>query len=418
EAITGFPRHEVIGRDCHEVFGGNFCGARCSFCESGKPPTFDNVRYPVTCLTRSGEERKLDMSVRAVADEGGSMKGVIASFRDLTHELQLARRLGEVESFSGIIGRDKKMLEVFDLIRSVASARVPVLIHGESGTGKELVAAAIHNEGNRAPQLFVPVNCGALPEGLLESELFGHVRGAFTGATRDKKGRFELADGGTIFLDEIGDISMAMQVKLLRVLQEGTFERVGDTKTLKTDVRVISATHKDLKEEIRAGRFREDLYYRLCVVPIDLPPLRDRVGDIPLLVEYVLRRVLEEYGREDVSLAPAALDALLSYPWPGNIRELQNALQFALVKCRTEVVEVGHLPPHILAASGLEAAVVKNTYDDAVASAAPPAKRGRVKLTGESVNRALEACEGNKVKAARLLGVGRATLYRFLDRGK
>jgi transcriptional regulator with GAF, ATPase, and Fis domain len=358
------------------------------------------------------------MSVRAVADEGGSMKGVIASFRDLTHELQLARRLGEVESFSGIIGRDKKMLEVFDLIRSVASARVPVLIHGESGTGKELVAAAIHNEGNRAPQLFVPVNCGALPEGLLESELFGHVRGAFTGATRDKKGRFELADGGTIFLDEIGDISMAMQVKLLRVLQEGTFERVGDTKTLKTDVRVISATHKDLKEEIRAGRFREDLYYRLCVVPIDLPPLRDRVGDIPLLVEYVLRRVLEEYGREDVSLAPAALDALLSYPWPGNIRELQNALQFALVKCRTEVVEVGHLPPHILAASGLEAAVVKNTYDDAVASAAPPAKRGRVKLTGESVNRALEACEGNKVKAARLLGVGRATLYRFLDRGK
>jgi len=345
ERITGYSRREVIGRDCHEVFPGNFCGAKCAFC--GGCPSFDNVTYPVDFATKAGEDRRLEMSVRAIRDNGEKMVGVLACFRDLTLEYDMARRLGEIESFSGIVGRDKKMLEVFDLIRSVADSDVPVLIHGASGTGKELVAAAIHNEGRRSNGLFVPVNCGALPEGLLESELFGHVRGAFTGAIRDKKGRFELAHGGTIFLDEIGDISPAMQVKLLRVLQEGRFERVGGTRTIRSDARVISATNKDLKKEIAAGRFREDLYYRLCVVPVHLPPLNERCGDIPLLVEHILKRISAKAGRK-MSLSQDALDVLLSYEWPGNVRELQNALQFAMVKCKGDMIERVHLPPHIV----------------------------------------------------------------------
>ena len=406
EAITGYSRRDVLGRDCHDVFPGGFCGAKCSFGE-GIPPRFDTVTYPLDITTKSGERRHLEMTVRSIVNETEAMAGVVASFRDLTREQDMARRLGEIESFSGMIGRDKTMLEVFDLIRNVADADVPVMIQGESGTGKELVAAAIHNESHRAAKLFVPVNCGALPEGLLESELFGHVRGAFTGAIRDKKGRFELADGGTIFLDEIGDISPAMQVKLLRVLQDGAFERVGGERTIKANVRVISATNRDLRAEIAAGRFREDLYYRLCVVPILLPPLRERCGDIPLLVDHIIKRIASETGREGLSLSPTALDALLSYEWPGNIRELQNALQFALVKCKDEMIELTHLPPHIIRSLG-------EHPPSHLTPAARAARGPKKKLDAAAVRRAMGEAGGNKVAAARALGVSRATLYRFL----
>ena len=420
ERITGYSRQEVIGSDCHDVFPGNFCGPKCAFCD--ECDTFDRTTYAVDLTTRSGEIRKVEMSVQAIKGEGDKMLGVLASFRDLTREHDMARRLGKMQSFAGIIGRDKKMLEVFDLIRSVAESNVPVLVGGASGTGKELVAAAIHNEGSRRDGLFVPVNCGALPEGLLESELFGHVRGAFTGATRDKKGRFELADKGTIFLDEIGDITPAMQVKLLRVLQEGTFERVGDSRTQTVDVRVISATNRDLKEEIAAGRFREDLYYRLCVVPIHLPPLCERCGDIPLLVDHILERVASECGREGAQLSPAALDALLSYEWPGNIRELQNVLQFSMVKCQCDLIEVTDLPPHIINTISRDGRLTRTARPIVpggnCGAEREQAKRGggQGKLNVEIVREALRQCAGNKVKASRLLGVGRATLYRFLGR--
>ena len=401
ESITGYTRQEVIGRDCHEVFPGGLCRDRCGFCGESVP-AFDTLAYPIELTTKAGEPREVEMSVRSIRDAEGDVTGVLASLRDVTREHRLARRLGEVESFAGIIGRDSTMLDVFDLIRSVADSNVPVLIQGESGTGKELVAAAIHNEGARAKGLFVPVNCGALPEGLLESELFGHVRGAFTGAIRDKKGRFELADGGTIFLDEIGDISPAMQVKLLRVLQDGAFERVGSSTTIHADVRVISATNRDLVTEMGAARFRQDLYYRISVVPITLPPLRERPGDIPLLVDHITRRLADDAGGREMRLSPAALDALLSHEWPGNVRELQNALQFALVKCRGTTIELSHLPRHIIRGLGESP------------SAPLPAGGRRKKLDADRVLRALSATGGNKAAAARHLGVGRATLYRFL----
>ncbi|MEJ2235595.1 MAG: sigma 54-interacting transcriptional regulator, partial [Syntrophobacterales bacterium] len=273
ERITGYHREEILGRDCHDAFGSPFCGGRCSFC--GEPPnSWKNVDYPLNLVTKDGSSRRIEMSVTGMTDESGCFTGVLAAFRDVTDLIGLQIRLGQITSFAGIIGQDHKMLQIFEQIRELATNDYPVHVMGETGTGKELVAAAIHNESRRGGGAFVPINCGALPEGVLESELFGHVKGAFSGAIRDKKGRFELADGGTIFLDEVVDLTKSMQVKLLRVLQEGTFERVGGEETVSVDVRVISAANRDLKREVERKNFREDLYYRLNVVPIELPPLR------------------------------------------------------------------------------------------------------------------------------------------------
>ena len=405
ERITGFSRHEILGRDCHEVFPERFCKANCSFCEPESEPTLPAKPYPLVLQAKSGEVRHIEMNVVGIKDFFGNLTGVVASFRDLTREHDLASRLGEVDKFAGLIGGNPKMLEVYRAITDLADSRVSVLVEGESGTGKELVAAAIHNVGKRSSKLFVPINCGALPEHLLETELFGHVKGAFTGAIRDKKGRFELADGGTLFLDEIGDITPAMQVKLLRVLQDGTFHRVGGEKAITVDVRVISATHKDLRAEVAAGRFREDLYYRLCVVPMTLPPLRDRRDDIPLLARNFLKRTMEEEGRTDkVVITAEAMDRLVAYHWPGNVRELQNVIRYGLVHCREEMFRPDHLPPQV--------------FQEAVASfkVQPLLTRQRGKLTEQAVREALTATNNNRLQAAKRLGVGRATLYRFLDK--
>lgn len=398
EEITGYSRDEIINKDCHDAFPGNFCGGKCQFCEISESVS-EVSGQEMNIVTKTGEKRVVTISVKKMTDSDNVETGILATFQDVTRERRMARRLGNIHSFSGIIGRNDKMLEVFDLIRDLADSNAPVLIQGESGTGKELVAAAIHNEGVRANKLFVPVNCGALPEALLESELFGHVKGAFTGAIRDKKGRFELAGGGTIFLDEVGDISPAMQVRLLRVLQEGTFERVGSETTIKVDVRVISATNKDISKELEAGRFRDDLYYRLSVVPLWLPPLREKRNDIPLLVDHILKRACEDTGREGVTVAPETLDLMLEYEWPGNIRELQNWIQFAMIKCKDDVIRPEHLPPPRRGEMHAEA----------------PIKRRKRKLDVASVRAALNETNGNKVEAAQVLGVSRATLYRFLD---
>jgi DNA-binding NtrC family response regulator len=248
--------------------------------------------------------------------------------------------------FAGITGRHEVMRELFRTIMDVAPVDVPVLIQGESGTGKELAASAIHNQGPRADMPFVPVNCAALPQGVLESELFGHVKGAFTGALRDKKGRFELAHGGTLFLDEVADIPMSVQVKLLRVLQEGEFERVGDEKTVKVDVRIISAANCDLRRRMEKGLFRKDLFYRINVVPLHMPPLRERRGDIPLLVEEIMKQASNQ-GLKAGPVSRDALEVMKYYPWPGNVRELQSAIRFALVKSGGETMGTEHLPTEL-----------------------------------------------------------------------
>ncbi len=355
---------------------------------------------------KDGTNLDLQLSAFIVTenDNLGEPLCMVFSFVDITEVTRLRRRMKTEQSFAGIVGRDTKMLELFDTIRQVADVNIPVLIQGESGTGKELVAAAIHNEGPSSDKLYVPVNCGALPEGVLESELFGHVKGAFTGAIHDRKGRFELANGGTIFLDEIGDIPAAMQVKLLRVLQEGIFQRVGGEENIKVDVRVISATNKNLAEEVAAGRFREDLFYRLCVVPVYLPPLRERRNDIPLLAEHLLKKALTEVGREDVGLSPEAVDVMMDYDWPGNVRELENTLRYALVKCRDNLILPEHFPSNIL----------KTTMQTKLRPIKARKKR-KHKLDTETVWRILEETGGNKFEAAHRLGVSRSTLYRFLE---
>jgi PAS domain S-box-containing protein len=408
ERITGYSRDEVLNRCCQDVFPGGLCGGKCCL-PDGELKLPEEGQKEVEIAMKSGERRRVAMTVQVIGDRGGTDRALLTSFRDLTREHELARRLGEIRHYAGIVGRDRKMLEIYDMIPDLAESTVPVLIQGESGTGKELIAAAIHSEGPRAARQFVTVNCGALPEGLLESELFGHVRGAFTGAVRDKKGRFELADGGTIFLDEIGDVSPAMQVKLLRVLQTGCFERVGGENTIQVDARVVSATNKDLSREIAAARFREDLYYRLSVVPIFVPPLRDRRADIPLLAEHTVRRIAKAAGRDDLALSPEALDLMMSYAWPGNVREMENWIQFALVKCKGSLILPEHLPPMALPAFGRGAAPAAPRGDYP-----PPRRRGQ--LDAESVRAALSQARGNRVEAAKILGISRATLYRFLQK--
>ncbi|MCE9613150.1 MAG: sigma 54-interacting transcriptional regulator [Lentisphaerae bacterium] len=391
EAITGYGSRAVLNQSCTLLFPEACLPGRRTADAQAAP--YEKVEITI----RGGERRLVFCRIVPVRDGTGREMGTLLSFQDVRRDRAMERQVAETSRFSGIIGRHEKMLAVFELIRELADVNVPVLVEGESGTGKELVAAAIHNEGPRRDKHFVPVNCGALPESLLESELFGHVKGAFTGAIRDKKGRFELADGGTIFLDEIGDISLAMQVKLLRVVQEGTFERVGSEQTVKVDVRIISATNKDLTEEILEGRFREDLFYRLSVVPIQLPALRERKSDLPLLVDFLLGQIARGSNRPVRRVSAAAMEVLMAHDWPGNVRELQNWLQFALVKCHDEEIQPEHLPP----GRQLRRADEKTGR--------------RRKLTVDGVREALRRAGGNKLEAARELGVSRATLYRFLE---
>ncbi|MGD8701991.1 MAG: sigma 54-interacting transcriptional regulator, partial [Desulfosarcina sp.] len=375
---------------------GPFCGSRCSFC--GTQPIFlDTAEYPVNIITREGESRRLEMTATMMRDEDDREFGVLATFRDITDLFELRVKAREMTGFANIIGCDNKMVDVFRQIKDVSSYDYPVHISGETGTGKELVANAIHNESLRAGNPFVPINCGALPEGLIESELFGHVKGAFSGAIRDKKGRFELANKGTIFLDEIAELPKLLQVKLLRFLQDGSFEKVGGEKTVLVDLRVVSATNKDLKKEVKKGQFREDLFYRLNVIPIHIPPIRERKSDIPLLVEHFLSQAPVIKGQRPVRIAHEALNVFMDYHWPGNVRELQNAVQFAIVRCKGKVIRPDDLPLE------LKGVMLEKP------------RRGPVrKLDAEMVRSALTKTGGNKARAAKVLGVGRATLYRFL----
>jgi len=346
ERLLGLSRAEVLGRDCWSVLRGGVCGSRCAFC----PGCDKNVglqEYPLVVTSSSGDRHRVQMTIIPMKDDEGETVGVVAYARDVTEVEALRSAVRREHSFSGLVGRHHLMQEVYRLIREVAPTRAPVLVQGESGTGKELVARAIHGESDRGGRPFVAINCGALPEPLLESELFGHVRGAFTGAIRDKKGRFEQADGGTLLLDEVADLPLSMQVKLLRVLETGQFERVGGERSLRVDVRVVSATNQDLRALVADGAFRQDLFFRLAVVPIHLPPLRERRTDILLLADHLLARLSGQEGRSTPVLADSAAAVLLDYHFPGNVRELLNILQFAMVKANGDVIEREHLPPEV-----------------------------------------------------------------------
>ncbi|WP_022669202.1 sigma-54 interaction domain-containing protein [Desulfospira joergensenii] len=407
EKITGYLKEEVIGKDCHEVFQAPFCGGKCSFCDGPPELKLKTLEYPLNIITKQGLTRHVEMTVSPILDKEGGIKGVVASFRDMTEPFQLSLKAETLSNFSGIIGKNKAMQEIFRQIQDVALYTYPVHVSGETGTGKERVANAIHDISSFGKGAFVPVNCGAIPEGIVESELFGHVRGAFSGAVKERKGRFELAHQGTLFLDEVAELPLQTQVKLLRFLQEGTFEKVGGEKRISVDTRIISATNKNLKEEVKAGRFREDLFYRLNVIPVHLPPLRDRKSDIPLLASHFLKEAEMDSPHSAPEISGSAIDVMLDYHWPGNVRELKNAIQFAMVRSRGKTIIPGHLPLEI-------------TRDQTVGLRYPAEEPQRErssfkgKLDMDSVKAAVKKTGGNKSKAARVLGVGRATLYRFL----
>jgi DNA-binding NtrC family response regulator len=331
------------------------------------------------------------------------------AFRDRALRRRVAQRAeeeAEEYALGRLVGRDGRMIEIYKLIGTLATARTPVFIRGETGTGKEVIARAIHYASSAAGEPFVAVNCTALPEPLLESELFGHVRGAFTGAVGDRRGRFELAGAGTIFLDEIGDISPAFQAKLLRVLQEHEFQPVGSERVQRTEARVIAATHRPIEERVRSGAFREDLYFRLRVVEIDVPPLRDRRGDIPILAEFLAERIARALHRSAVVIPTAVMHALETYHWPGNVRELENALTRAIVLARGPALALEHL--------ALDGARIAPA--DAAASATTPADPSLAAAERGHVLRILRATSGNKRQAARLLRITRPRLDRLLDR--
>ena len=387
--ILGHSELEIVGQTCHQHLS---CRAECAHaCPvtgvlAGGPAV---TNFETEYVDRAGRALPVSLSIAALRDEHGQIVGAVEAFRDLR---VLPREAG---SAAPLIVGGARMHRIMELVEVLKDSDATVLLQGESGTGKGLLAEIIHRLGNRGHKPFVKVNCAALPENLLESELFGHVKGAFTGAIRDAVGRFELADGGTAFLDEVGELSPATQVKLLRFLQEQEFERVGSTRTVRVNVRVIAATNQNLHELMREGRFRPDLFYRLNVIPIELPPLRERPEDIPALVEHLLARLATK-GRKVKAVAPAAMEALLQYSWPGNIRELENTLEHAVVCSKGSVIEPGALPRSVLRPA-----------------AAP--RRPRAATTERTLD-ALARHRGNQSAAARSLGISRTTLWRRLKK--
>jgi PAS domain S-box-containing protein len=398
EQITGILRQEALDRRCCDVFRASICETACALKQT--LATHRTVANKVVYIVNArGERIPISISTAALKDARGKTIGGVESFRDLRLVNELRREAEQQDSFSDIIGRSAAMRQLFHLLPPVAESDSTVLVEGPSGTGKELFARAIHQLSRRHAKKLIALNCGALPDTLLESELFGYKAGAFTGARKDKPGRFALAEGGTIFLDEIGDISPAMQSRLLRVLQERVYEPLGGVETLRCDVRVIAASNKPLRGLVKEGKFREDLFYRVHVVRLELPPLRERREDIPLLVDHFVARYNRLKGRDVAGVSDAALTRLMEHDFPGNIRELENIIEHAFVLCRSGLIELAHLPPHLRGAedearSGLPSGLTLATMEKLL------------------IRDALRRHKGNRAAAARELGIDVSTLFR------
>ena len=418
EHISGYGAEEVLGQPC-AFLNFNRCFGKICPTDTDECGIFKHGRTEVTeCFLRhkSGRNVPVIKNARVVQDEDGVTIGGVETVTDLT-ELNEARikaeeamrRLNEIHQFHNIIGKSRAMQEVFAAIKASAASEAAILIQGESGTGKELVAGAIHYHSERSDKPLVTVNCSALSESLLESELFGHVKGAFTGAYRDRMGRFEEADGGTIFLDEIGEISPLIQVKLLRVLQELEIERVGESKRRKIDIRLITATHQDLYKRVSQGLFRDDLYYRLKVFPINISPLRHRKEDIPLLANHFIHRFNQKTGMKIQSITQDAMRVIMDYEWPGNVRELENAIEHAFVLSSQNRIDVFDLPVEVRQAEYHPASYLNNSLSKSRTKLSE-------KLTREKLIEVLDESDWNKAEAARRLGLNRTVVWRYMKK--
>ncbi len=418
ERITGYSDREALGQTCRIIGCSRCFGRECPATPEACGILKGRKKEDSECLVRhkNGHDVPVIKNARTVWNEDGEIIGAVETLTDLT-ELEkarrradeAARRLEEIYQFGNIIGKSKAMQQVFESIKAAADSQATILIQGDSGTGKELVAGAIHYNSPQKNGPFLTINCSALPESLLESELFGHVKGSFTGAVRDRKGRFEEADGGTIFLDEIGEISPYIQVKLLRVLQEKEIERVGDSRKIKVNIRIVAATNRDLYSLVSEGTFRQDLYYRLKVFPIDLPPLRQRREDIPLLADHFIRKQNAKTQKRIKGLSESAMRIFMDYAWPGNVRELENAIEHAFVLCRRGHIDVFDLPAEIR--------VVKYQPAHTVDPDSPPRRTfPRRKMTREKLVEILKDCDWNKAEAGRRIGLSRTAIWKYMKK--
>jgi len=406
EKISGFKRREILGEPCSVIFGGTEAREVCSMKDTivngqsrssreGKMITRDGVPIPI---------RANYMSLR---NEKGTIVGGLTTFHDLTLVQQLKQAMRDRYTFHDMIGRSPAMQKIFEMINVVAATDATILIEGATGTGKDLLAKVIHSASRRFDKSFVKVNCAAIPDNLLESEMFGYVKGAFTGAERDKTGRFQEADGGTIFLDEIGDLPLALQAKLLRVLEDKEFYRLGSRHTVKVNVRIISASNRNLEHLVAKRLFREDLYYRLNVFRIELPELRDRRVDLPILIGHILRRLSAARGSRLSEVSEKVMEVLLNYHYPGNVRELENILEHALIICQEDSIQLTHLPEYLR----MRPVVRKAKPADSAKPGFPSENKEHAELLA-----ALEQFSWHRQKAARALGMDRTTLWRKMKK--
>lgn len=398
--ITGVPREKALGMQCHEVFRSNICRETCALrytMETGNPL----VNLMITITDATGKKKPVSISTALLKDKQGKIVGGVETFRDLSLVEQLRKRLEANYTFNDILSKSPKMQRIFDMIPVIAEGDSTVLITGESGTGKNLIARAIHNTSHRSEGPFVTVNCAAVPETLLESELFGYKAGAFTDARKDKPGRVALAKGGTMFLDEIGDIPMSLQAKLLRVLQDRVFQPLGGVEEVKADVRIVTATNQNLETLVEEGRFRTDLYYRVNVISLELPPLRERLEDVSLLADHFIAQFASLKGKDVSGISPEALSCLMTCDYRGNVRELENIIEHAFVMCPSGAIQISHLPLHL-------------QPDTA------PSTECRLKMVEsyekELILHALRENDWNRVKTAKSLGIHKTTLFRKIQK--
>lgn len=399
ETITGVSKNQALGQKCFDVFRANICQSSCALDKTMQTGR-QLINVPINILNSQGERISASVSTSVLIDGQGNTIGGVEIFRDLTTEETLRKKINEQYRFEDIISKNYDIQRIFDILPDIAVSGSTILIEGSSGSGKELFARAIHNVSGQKGE-FVAVNCAALPDTLLESELFGYRKGAFSEARQDKPGRFDRAAGGTLFLDEIGDISTALQVKLLRVLQEKEYEPLGATATLKTDARIIAATNRTLSEQVARGSFREDLFYRLNVIKLQLPPLSERREDIPLLIQHFIRKFNALKGKEINGISDRALNILMRYRYPGNIRELENIIEFAFVLCRGDRIKTEHLSREI------------QTRTD---KGLQPAPLRLDQVEKDAIVAALDRHKGHRGKTAAYLKIDKSTLWRKMKK--